>query len=270
MRRTFLFVFIFIIAVSSYSDLVCAQAFQDLEKQSDIAASDKKSQKNDAVSEDDFELDSIDVELETTFVRDPIEPYNRAIHTFNDKFYFYAVKPMTTGYNKVIPEKAQLCVRNFFSNIKMPIRLFNCLFQGKFKGAGTEGMRFLINSTIGGIGFTDPAKKYFKLELQDEDFGQTLGHYKMGNGIFIEWPFIGPSSVRDTIGFLGDMALNPLTIASYAVTPFVTTGAGVYNEFNEVALEKGETYETIVEPAIDPYIAVQDSYIQNRTKKIRE
>ncbi len=269
MRKPFLFIFTFIIIIALYSGLAYAQTLQDLEKQSAVTKSDKQGEGDDVFGEDS-DLEGIDVELEATFVRDPIQPYNRAIHTFNDKFYFYAVKPMCKGYNKVVPEKAQLCVRNFFSNIKMPIRFFNCLFQGKFKGAGTEGLRFLINSTIGGIGFTDPAKKYFDLEKQDEDFGQTLGHYKMGNGIFIEWPFIGPSSVRGTLGFIGDLALNPLTIASFAVTPFVTTGSGMYNEFNEIALEKGETYETIIEPAIDPYIAVQDSYIQNRNKKIRE
>lgn len=269
MRKPFLFFFVFFIVVSAYSEFAYAQTLQNLEKQSDSAGSDKQGQGDGAV-DDEIDFDSIDVELEATFVKDPIQPYNRAIHTFNDKFYFYAVKPMTKGYDKVVPEKAQLCVRNFFSNIKMPVRFFNCLFQGKFKGAGTEGLRFLINSTIGGVGFTDPAKKYFDLEKQDEDFGQTLGHYKMGNSIFIEWPFIGPSSVRDTIGFIGDMALNPLVIASFAVTPFVTTGSGIYNEFNEIALEKGEMYETIIGSAIDPYIAVQDSYIQNRNKKIRE
>ncbi|ODS34444.1 MAG: lipoprotein [Candidatus Scalindua rubra] len=184
--------------------------------------------------------------------------------------YYYAFKPLTKGYKAVVPEKARLGVRNFFTNIGMPVRFFNCIFQGKFKGAGTEVLRLVINTTVGVGGFGDPAKKYFKLDIQDEDFGQTLGKYGMGSGSFIEWPFFGPSSMRGTIGLVGDVALNPLTIVSFVVTPFVTTGAGIYNEFNEISIDKGEAYESLVEKAIDPYIAVQDAYIQNRTKKIRE
>ncbi|MCP5003670.1 MAG: VacJ family lipoprotein [Planctomycetes bacterium] len=268
MRKPFLFVFIIVI-VGSFSELVYAQTFQDLKK----AANVEKSDEGDETFTEDLNLDSIDVELETTFIKDPIQSYNRTVHTLNDKFYFYAAKPMCTGYNKVVPKAVQLCVRNFFSNIRMPGRLFNCLFQGKFKGAGTEGLRFVINTTIGGAGFTDPAQKYFHLEVQDEDFGQTLGHYKMENGIYIVWPLIGPSSVRGTIGFIGDIALNPFTIVSFIAPfapPFTFMGVGAYGKFNEMALGKGETYESIVESAIDPYIAIQDSFIQNRNKKISE
>ncbi|MEE9259488.1 MAG: MlaA family lipoprotein [Candidatus Scalindua sediminis] len=231
--------------------------------------SDAKGPATDSFDED-VESEDVDVELETTFVKDPIRPYNRAIFGFNDKLYYYGFKPLYKGYNAVVPEKARIGVRNFFTNIRTPIRFFNCLFQGKFKGAGTELLRLTINTTIGVGGFSDPAKKFFHLEKQDEDFGQTLGKYGMGSNYFIEWPFLGPSNVRDTIGFVGDVALDPLTLLTFFVSPFASTGAKGYDTLNEVSIDKGETYENIVEPAIDPYIALQDAYTQNRIKKIRE
>lgn len=218
----------------------------------------------------DEELQPIYEEFEPVRIKDPMEPYNRTIFNFNDKTYYYVMKPVNKGYKKVFPEKVRVSIRNFFLNIKMPVRFFNCLFQGKFKGAGTEGLRFLINSTIGVAGFFDPAKSKFNLERQDEDFGQTLGKYKMGAGPYIELPLIGPSTLRDTIGFVGDIALNPLTLISFFIGPWegFITNASDFN--NEVSLDKGETYESITKPAVDPYIALQDAYVQNRVKKINE
>jgi phospholipid-binding lipoprotein MlaA len=264
MRKLVSLIFFFVLTTYAFNISVYAEDVPDSKEQPVVAASDDKS-----LAEDE-DIEDIDIEMEATFVKDPIQPYNRALFTFNDKVYYHVFRPLKNGYNAVLPEKARLGVRNFFTNLKMPIRFFNCIFQGKFKGAGTELTRLVINSTVGVGGFSDPAMKYFKLDIQDEDFGQTLGKYGMGSGSYFVWPFLGPSSVRGTIGMLGDMALNPLTIISFVVSPFITTGAGLYNEFNEIAIDKGDTYEGLVEQAIDPYIAVQDAYIQNRTKKIRE
>jgi phospholipid-binding lipoprotein MlaA len=152
----------------------------------------------------------------------------------------------------------------------MPIRFFNCLFQGKFKGAGTEMLRFLINTTVGVAGFSDPARSHFHLEIHDEDFGQTLGKYGMGSDYYIEWPLFGPSNVRDTFGLVGDIALNPITLLSFVATPFLGPSIKAYDTVNDVSLDKGKAYETITVPAIDPYIALQDAYTQNRIKKIKE
>lgn len=209
-------------------------------------------------------------EFEPVTVKDPIQPYNRAIFTFNDKFYYYVIKPTYKGYEKVVPKGARVSVGKFFSNIRMPGRFFNCLFQGKLKGSGIEMSRFIVNTTAGMAGFFDPAKSLLRLEKQDEDFGQTLGKHGMGTGAFIEWPFLGPSSLRDTLGIVGDIALDPLTVASFFISPFVTSGVGLYDRINDVSIDKGATYENITKPAVDPYIALQDAYIQNRMKKIKE
>lgn len=251
--------------VSTYAD--GAPASQGQNDTTIITNNGKKPVEETDVEDEESEF--VDVELETVFIQDPVQPYNRAIFTFNDKAYYYFFRPIYKGYEVVLPEKARLGVRNFFTNVRTPVRLFNCLFQGKFKGAGTEALRLVINSTLGVAGFSDPAKKYFELDIQDEDFGQTLGRYKMGTGPHIEWPFLGPSNVRDTIGLVGDIALDPITLL-FLVNPFAPTGAKAFMGVNDLSIDKGDTYESLVEKAIDPYIAVQDAYTQNRSKKIRE
>jgi phospholipid-binding lipoprotein MlaA len=269
MGKAVLLTFFFVMTICLYNTSVRAESSPVSEGKTDETVSDEKISVKDSIDEDE-EFEDVDVELETVFIKDPIRPYNRAIFGFNDKLYFYVMKPMYKGYNKVVPENARVSVRKFFSNIRTPVRFFNCIFQGKFKGAGTELARLVINTTVGLGGLFDPAKSQFHLEMQDEDFGQTLGKHGMGSNYFIEWPFLGPSNVRDTIGLVGDIALDPITLLGFFVSPFASTGARSYDTFNEVSIDKGEAYENIVEPAIDPYIAIQDAYTQNRIKKIKE
>lgn len=216
----------------------------------------------------DEDVDFADLSVDEAAVKDSIPSYNRAVFVFNDKLYYYFLRPLSKGWG-VVPEVARLGVRNFFTNVRMPGRFFNCLFQGKLKGAGTELSRFVINTTIGGAGFTDPAKKHFHMELQDEDFGQTLGSYNMGTGTHVELPFLGPSNVRDAFGLIIDTALDPVTLLMF-VSPYAATGAKTFITVNDFSIDKGETYEGLVETAIDPYIAVQNAYEQNRVKKIKE
>lgn len=268
MRKLVLLIFFFALITYAFNISVYAEDVPDSKEQPGIAASDDKSLAKDVTNEDE-EIEDIDIEMEVTFVKDPMQPYNRAVFAFNNKVYYWFFRPLSKGYGAVVPERARLGVRNFFTNVRTPGRFVNCLLQGKFKGAGTELLRLVINSTIGGAGFSDPAAKYFKLDIYDEDFGQTLGRYNVGAGSFIELPLFGPSNVRDAIGLLGDLVLDPITFLTF-VSPFLSTGASSYNTLNDVSIDKGDTYEGLVEQAIDPYIAVQDAYMQNRTKKIKE
>ena len=104
----------------------------------------------------------------------------------------------------------------------------------------------------------------------ERDFGQTLAKHKMNSGVYIVWPFLGPSTVRDTVGLAGDAALNPLSWISYFfLMPIEGFGNYAYDTVNDISIDKGQTYESITKPAIDPYIAVQDAYVQNRIKKIK-
>ena len=98
-------------------------------------------------------------------IADPIEPVNRAFFHFNDKLYFWVLKPIATGYKAIIPEDGRMGVHNFFSNVTTPIRLVNCLLQAKFKGAGNETVRFLLNTTLGiGWFFRPGEKRHSKLK----------------------------------------------------------------------------------------------------------
>lgn len=227
-----------------------------------------------ALTDDEEEPDETGqagTEPEIPLVKDTLQPFNRAMFAFNDKAFHYFFKPIYTGYNSMIPVQARISVRNFYTNIRMPVRFFNCLFQSNFKGAGTEMLRFVINSTVGVAGFLDPARSKFHLEKQERDFGQTLGKYKMKSGTYIVWPFIGPSNTRDTIGLVGDTALDPLTWVSYFfLKPIESMGNYTYESVNDLSVDTGETYESVTKPAIDPYIALQDAYLQNRVKRIKE
>ncbi len=220
---------------------------------------------------DDFDVagDLSDIEAHSVAIEDNWGSFNRAMFGFNDKVYTHVIKPGNKGYNYVVPEKARESVRKFFLNIGTPGRFLNCLFQGKAKKAGIEVARLLVNTTIGVAGLFDPASKLFHLEMQEEDFGQTLAKYGMDNGTYIVWPFIGPSSVRDSVGFVGDLAMNPLTFLSLFVTPWASLGRP-YDTFNDFALDEGELYESAKEASIDPYIGIQEAYVQNRNKKIEE
>ena len=121
---------------------------------------------------------------------------------FNDRLYFLVMKPVTEGYVYIAPVSIRLGVSNFFSNLSFPVRFTNSLLQCKGDGAAVELWRFLLNSTVGFLGFGNPAGRYPNLNQSDEDFGQTLGSYGVGNGAYVVWPILGPSTLRDTLGML--------------------------------------------------------------------
>jgi phospholipid-binding lipoprotein MlaA len=198
-------------------------------------------------------------------VPDPFEPLNRAFFEFNDRLYFWVLKPIATGYKTVVPEEARVCVRNFFNNLAFPVRFVNNVFQGKFFGALEETCGFLVNSTVGLGGLADVAKAV-DIKRHDEDLGQTLAVYGSGPAFYIHWPFFGPSTLRDTIGGVGDAFLDPLSyIGEYWYSP----GTRVFNVVNETSLRIGD-YESLKKAALDPYVALRDAYYQNRLSKIRE
>lgn len=212
--------------------------------------------------------------LET--VADPISGFNRAMFVFNDKMYFWVLKPVASGYRTVTPAPLRVSIKNFFFNLLMPVRMVNCLFQGKGRAAGGEVGRFMVNTTVGMLGFFDPAKEFPDLNPPEEDFGQTLGTYSIGNGFYIVWPMFGPSTLRDTVGSVGDWALNPFSfmqlihVDAGALTSG-TTNVVVYGvrTINDTSFRIGD-YEALKNAALDPYEAFRDAYIQNRNSKIAQ
>lgn len=204
-------------------------------------------------------------------IADPLEPVNRAFFHFNDKLYFWILKPVASGYKTIIPEDGRIGIRNFISNVKTPVRLVNCLLQAKFKGAGNETVRFVLNTTIGVAGFFDPAKKTFKIEKYDVDFGQTLGVWGIGPAFYLNLPILGPSSLRDGIGYVGDLFFDPQTYLAYffLVEEIVNSATWGLDKVNETSLTLGG-YENLKKAALDPYIALREAYAQYRQNKIKK
>lgn len=200
-------------------------------------------------------------------VADPLESWNRAMFSFNDKLYFWVLKPLAQGYSYIVPEWGRVRIRNVLNNAFAPVRIINCLLQLKVQCATHELGRFLANS-IGGIGgMFDLFEGNPEMKQKDEDFGQTLGTYGVGEGIYLVWPFLGPSTARDTLGMVGDIFLNPLT---YLVNPDIMFGVRTGGRYiNNMSLDIG-TYEDFKASAVDPYVAMRDAYVQHRKNKIRE
>jgi phospholipid-binding lipoprotein MlaA len=202
-------------------------------------------------------------------IADPIEPWNRAMYHVNDKLYFWLFKPVATGYRYVVPEDFRGLFSNFYENIKAPIRIVNNLLQGKPGCAGLELARFVINSTVGVGGLRDAAKEGFGINGRHADFGQTLGKYGVGFGFYIVWPILGPSSPRDTVGWVGDRMLSPTTYVSSDSMSAESTGLFVHQKVNYTSFHIGD-YEASKDAAIDPYIAIRDAYVQYRRKLIEQ
>jgi phospholipid-binding lipoprotein MlaA len=204
-------------------------------------------------------------------VADPLEPVNRFWFKFNDRFYSWVLKPVAKAYKTIIPEPIRIATDNAFYNFRFPIRFVNNLLQLKLEGAGTELLSFVVNSTIGCGGLFEPAQKEFHLKRYREDFGQTLGFYGMPPAMYIVWPFLGPSSLRDSFGRAGDYFTNGLYwLTAYDVLEwYESAGFVALDEVNYASLHLGE-YEDFKRSALDPYVAMRSAYYQYRENLVRQ
>jgi len=141
------------------------------------------------------------------------------------------------------------------------------MIQSKFEEAGEEVRSFTINTICGLGGFLDVAGKDQGIKKFEEDFGQTLGYYGLGPGFFVMWPILGPSSLRDTFGLLGDRVLYPVNYVLDSSTASLALNA--FDYVNETSLRIGE-YEDLKKASFDPYIAVRNAFYQYRRAKIEE
>lgn len=198
-------------------------------------------------------------------VPDPLEPINRVFFVFNDRLYFWALKPAAKGYKAVVPGKARIGISNFFRNLAFPVRFVNCLFQGKLEGASEELGSFLLNS-IGGMGGFFDIAAYAGVRKYDEDLDQSLAVFGFGPGFYINWPLFGPSTLRGTFGSAGDAFLNPVR---YLDSSGARVAVSATEIVNETSFRVGD-YEAMKRAALDPYVALRDAYYQNRLKKIQE
>lgn len=220
-----------------------------------------------SVLADDFDeaFGDEDAAISDQLIADPLQPFNRGMFWVNDKLYFYLFKPVAKGYRLVLPRPARVSVGNFFSNLATPVRAGNALLQFKFRDFGTETYRFVINTTFGIGGLFDPAESFAGVKRNVEDFGQTLGHYRIGHGFYLVLPIVGPSSLRDATGFFIDSYAEPLRYANLSTVEYM--GVKFLDSENRLSLDN-DTYEGIVHDSIDPYLFIRAAYVQRRLAQV--
>jgi phospholipid-binding lipoprotein MlaA len=215
-------------------------------------------------------LDDDDIYLEATetqqIIADPLEPWNRFWFSFNDISYNYVLHPLNTGYIALMPQAARSGIKNFFHNLGAPVRMLHNLLQGKGQAAGVEFSSFVLNSIAGLGGLFDIASSHKKVvEVSDEDGGQTLGVWGMGEGFYIVWPLLGPSNVRDSLGLGMDYFTDPKTyiLDSWEIS-LGLAAVKIFNSFDELL----DTYDTMKGMSVEPYSSLRDAYTQYRRAQI--
>ena len=199
---------------------------------------------------------------------DPWEELNRGTFAFNLTFDKYILSPLAKGYRIILPAGVRKGVRNFLSNLSEPWTTINSALQGNINNTGNSVARFLLNTTIGLLGFIDVAKE-FGFEKQKEDFGQTLAIHGAGTGPYLVIPFLGPSTVRDAmgkvVGFVGD----PITIAlkKNDNDEWIWIGTALQGlDFREQNLEK---FDNLNATSVDFYATLRSLYLERRNRMIR-
>ncbi len=193
---------------------------------------------------------------------DPYESANRKVHGFNlavDRMLF---RPASKGYTKIVPDPIEDSFNNFSQNLSEPGDAANFLLQGDFRQAGISVGRFLMNTTIGFAGLANPASD-FGMPETETDFGETLAIWGFSEGAYIELPFFGPSTQRDSVGVFVDFFTNPLTLAPQRPVQNV----GVYANIVERLSDRGrysDTVDSILYESADSYAVARLIYLQNR------
>jgi phospholipid-binding lipoprotein MlaA len=210
------------------------------------------SQSNDAASAQDDET------------WDPYEPFNRAMFTFNETFDQWLLKPLAQGYVWLLPGVVRQGIGNFYSNLVQPRVALNDLLQGKVAQSGRDAGRFLVNSTVGLLGFVDVATAV-GLEPTDENWGQTFAVWGMGEGPYFVWPIIGPRSLLDTVGVGFDWLSNPITYV-----PDNTVRWSLWTiDFVDIRARLLPA-DAVIEQAAgdDKYVFIREAYRQRRRNQI--
>jgi len=213
-------------------------------------------------SSSDFETGNFEDEI-----YDPLEGFNRAIFKFNNAADQIILEPVARGYRK-LPSPMQNGISNFLSNLRMPLVIVNQLLQGQVKNSAESTGRFVVNTTAGVFGLFDVADN-IGLEEKDEDYGQTLATWGVGDGFYIVLPIFGPSNLRDTTGLLLTAATDPVNAYAIAegegwIVPIRTTINAVDRRSKII-----DEVNALRNNSVDYYAAVRSSYYQNRKAAIQ-
>ncbi len=201
-------------------------------------------------------------------VNDPLEPLNRVIFQFNEAVYDILLTPIAKTYNTVLPEPVRVGVSNLVDHLSSPVTLVNDLLQFELHRAMTTVARFVVNTVIGMGGIADVASGS-GLEQHEEDFGQTLGVYGMGEGLYLVLPLLGPTNPRDAVGkYVVDPFFDPLGLylsnTDRDAESWARTGVSAVDEYAGLVDE----LEQIKKTSVDYYAAIRSLYRQKRQTEI--
>ena len=191
--------------------------------------------------------------------QDPLEPYNRAMFRFNNDFDKAFIRPVAKGYKAITPEPVDRGVTNFFNNIDDFTSFVNNILQFKMSRAGSDLGRMFMNSTVGVLGFFDVATNA-GLPSYKEDFGQTLGYWGVEPGAYFILPIFGPSTMRDNIGFAGDIVTDPF----FSIQKDKIYWGFVGLRIVDVRADRLAAGDILEDAAVDPYVFLRDAYLQRR------
>ena len=209
---------------------------------------------------------------------DCFEGVSRSIFKFNHSLDKAVFKPVAKGF-RALPVPIKKGTGNAMDNLRSLLTLTNNVLQGQFKEAGNTAGRFVINSTVGILGIWDPAAAAFGLEKQSkEDFGQTLGAWGTESGCYFVLPILGPTTVRDAVGLVGNSLLDPVYHITHNSEVNVGIGNQSYSEHNyyyyrgtsavDFRSKNLDSFDSVEKNAIDLYATVKSLYLQNRKKNI--
>ncbi|MCF6444421.1 MlaA family lipoprotein [Nereida sp. MMG025] len=207
-------------------------------------------------------LSACSVPSEPVAVHDPFEKTNRKIHAFNKGLDRNLVKPVSNGYGIAVPDRIKNGVSNFSSNLSLPGQFVNAILQGDAEGAGRNFFRFAFNSTLGLGGFLDPATD-MGLPAERADFGETLAVWGAPEGAYIELPFLGPSTQRDTAGRIVDLFTNPLSYELGDPENLAPPVSGVAARLGD-RYAFGDTIDSILYESADSYAQGRLIYLESR------
>lgn len=198
---------------------------------------------------------------------DAFEPMSRVFLNGNRRLDFYVLRPAAEGYDLVTPALFQHMIGNGLSHLELPGDFANYLLQGEFEKSAETFGRLTLNTFIGAGGLLDPAKE-FGLPRQSTDFGITLGGYGVGEGSYLVLPFLGPTTVRDTAGFIVDRAFSPSTyigqFAPWDAFGPTVTGLGLVDTRNRNAA----LIDEVLYEADDSYVTLRSAYLQRRRAQV--
>lgn len=202
-------------------------------------------------------------------VNDPAEPFNRAMYAVNTKLDTYVIRPAAVAYTDVLPDGVRHVVHNILGNLRSPVKLGNDMLQGKPQRAGDTLMRFVINTTVGGLGAFDVAKNLGYPD-HDTDFGVTLATWGVGSGPYLFLPVLGPGSPRDSSGRIVNIAADPLGRFGQGIAVTALNWSRFTLDLIDARSEYLGTFQQIKRTALDPYATFRSLYRQHRDAQVSE